>query len=681
MRRWIAPALVAGTLVPNLLFGALINVAPIGTATQSSDFGAGQFPASLGIDGNTGNFTHTAAGDTPATWQVDLGVALPIEEIILHNRDNCCGTRLRDITVQILDAAEAVQWESDLLNPENADGAPETIPLDIVALNGSAVTGSIVRVIRTPDPDFSGNPGVENGDESDVLSLGEVEVFADSASLPLTITSQPQGRRVYVGTCEVSFNVGVADTADVTYQWRKDGMDLAGETGASLTIENVQPDDAGTYDVVVTRNAEEVTSDGAVLDVPGRNLAIFGSASQTTTGFGGNAERANDGNTNGAYPAGSVTHSNGDEMGSWTVQLFGESTIDSIVVWNRTDCCSHRLINTKVSVLDAGGAELESHEITEDTTGVVNVPIVFAAPVPGAAAVRVQRTAADGEGANWLSLAEVEVFGDGPFPVDDPNLTQRCGVSVSQSTQLGGFAPELAIDGNLGNFTHTLGSDDAAQWEIDFGEVIDIGQVILYNRTSCCGSRLRDITVEVLAGDVVVYTSELLNAENALGAFPNGPPTLDVDIIEDTGGTVQGDKVRVSRAPDPDLSGSGGQGNADEGNVLSLGEVQIFAAPVLSQITGDCNQDGELNIADVLCGVGLLYPGFLLLSEPANLPCSGDLGNLAVLDTNGDLALGNADLAHLAMFLFGGGAAPNGGAGCRLIDKGSSGCDTNPGCL
>ena len=35
--------------------------------------------------------------------------------------------------------------------------------------------------------------------------------------------------------------------------------------------------------------------------------------------------------------------------------------------------------------------------------------------------------------------------------------------------------------------------------------------------------------------------------------------------------------VRVTRTPDPHLSGTGGQGNQDEANVLSLGDVETFA--------------------------------------------------------------------------------------------------------
>ena len=71
------------------------------------------------------------------------------------------------------------------MNPENvlgggvANSGPETLDLDLLALNGgSPVVGQIVRVTRTPDPDLSGTGGSGSTSEPDALSLGEVEVFA-----------------------------------------------------------------------------------------------------------------------------------------------------------------------------------------------------------------------------------------------------------------------------------------------------------------------------------------------------------------------------------------------------------------------------------------------------------------------------------------------------------------------
>ena len=162
----------------------IVNIAPEGEAVQSSDYGNGQFPASLGIDGSLGNFTHTAAGQNlPSTWELDLGREALLGAIVIHNRRGCCTSRLRDITVFVLDGPGGeVLFESDLLNEENVlggggAGGPDSLEVDLVELVGGPVAGRVVRVVRTPDPDLSGTGGAGNPDEVDVLSLSEVEVF------------------------------------------------------------------------------------------------------------------------------------------------------------------------------------------------------------------------------------------------------------------------------------------------------------------------------------------------------------------------------------------------------------------------------------------------------------------------------------------------------------------------
>lgn len=171
-----SPALDAGRAM-------FVNVAREGVANQSSDFDD-EFLANRAIDGNTATPTHTLIDDSNPHWQVELAAEHTISEIVLHNRDDCCQSRLRDITVQILDNFDNVVFTSELLNPENVLGGsmvnvgPETLHLDLVELTGSAVAGRKVLVTRTPDPDFSGSGGVGPVGEENVLSLGEVEIFA-----------------------------------------------------------------------------------------------------------------------------------------------------------------------------------------------------------------------------------------------------------------------------------------------------------------------------------------------------------------------------------------------------------------------------------------------------------------------------------------------------------------------
>ena len=312
------------------------NIAPTGQASQSSEFGNARFPASNAIDGNLGNFTHTATGQPDANWTLEFAEEHLIKSITLHNRDNCCGSRLRDITVYVLDATgEQAVFKSHFLNRHNREDAPDTLTVDLVAINGAPVKGQFVRIVRTPDP--LGIGGAGNGDEPTVLSLGEVEVVG----------------------CELATPVLPSNVA----------------------------------------------------------------------------------------PLGEATQSSG---------------------WS----------------------------------------------------------------------------GD-RFPAN------------------------LAIDGDLGNFTHTQRGQQNATWELKLDKPYTVNKVILHNRDNCCGSRLRDITVSILdAAGNIAFESELLNPENTLGS----PDTITVTIPD-----IAAHSIRVHRTPDTDLSGSNGSGNADEGIVLSLGEVEVWA--------------------------------------------------------------------------------------------------------
>ncbi|MCC7376805.1 MAG: CotH kinase family protein [Verrucomicrobiales bacterium] len=160
----------------------------------------------------------------------------------------------------------------------------------------------------------------------------------------------------------------------------------------------------------------------------------------------------------------------------------------------------------------------------------------------------------------------------------DTNLA-RAGTAQQTSTGFD-FGAELAIDGDLASFTHTESDDNASAWWVDLGATYEIRKVIVHNRSNCCGSRLRDITINLLAQDgaTVVWSSGLLNPENAL----DDPASLTVDLLDLADGPVSARTIRISRTPDPDLSGSGGAGNADEDNVLSLGEVEVFGVESLS---------------------------------------------------------------------------------------------------
>lgn len=134
----------------------------------------------------------------------------------------------------------------------------------------------------------------------------------------------------------------------------------------------------------------------------GRNLALSGTATQSSTDYEGVPERAIDGNTNGNWAGGSVTHTgHTDSVKWWQVDLGAEKVIDDIVVYNRIGY-SDRLNDITVEVINAQGDIVFSkffgtppnYSVTADAGDVVGQ------------IVKVWKTSEHG-----MTLAEVEVYG------------------------------------------------------------------------------------------------------------------------------------------------------------------------------------------------------------------------------------------------------------------------------
>lgn len=156
------------------------------------------------------------------------------------------------------------------------------------------------------------------------------------------------------------------------------------------------------------------------------NVALNQPASQSSTGWGGIASRAVDGNTSGNYWHYSVTHTLYNLNASWTVKLDKTYKISHIKVWNRSDCCGYRINNFVVTIKKDGNnvlqktirGDLRTYEIPY-TTAVEGDQVV----------VQLNNRW------NYLQLAEVEVFADvevekvhrGKFTVNEyiysPNMT------------------------------------------------------------------------------------------------------------------------------------------------------------------------------------------------------------------------------------------------------------------
>jgi hypothetical protein len=84
---------------------------------------------------------------------------------------------------------------------------------------------------------------------------------------PPSITTEPLSQTVNVGQT-ATFTVVATGTAPLSYQWQKNGANIAGATSASYTTPpTVAADHSATFRSVVTNSAESVTSASATLTV------------------------------------------------------------------------------------------------------------------------------------------------------------------------------------------------------------------------------------------------------------------------------------------------------------------------------------------------------------------------------------------------------------------------------
>ncbi len=160
-------------------------------------------------------------------------------------------------------------------------------------------------------------------------------------------------------------------------------------------------------------------------EVPGTdtdNLALFKPASQSSTAHNGIPERAVDGNTSGNWGDDSITHTSSGVGQWWKVDLGTTESIGDIILFNRTNCCMHRLNNVTVSVEDSNENVLWSEIISSSSATSLTVN---AQGVNGRV-IRVTQNQNEP-----LSLAEVEVYEfDGDTSSTFPDTSKKYHIDI-----------------------------------------------------------------------------------------------------------------------------------------------------------------------------------------------------------------------------------------------------------
>src|ERR1700722_2966655 len=133
--------------------------------------------------------------------------------------------------------------------------------------NSTNITGATSASYTTPATAAS-----DNGSTFDVVVSNSASSVTSAAAaltvnVPPSITTQPVSQTVTVGQT-ATFSVVAAGTAPLSYQWQKNGSNIAGATSASYkTPSTTSADNGSTFKVLVSNSVGNVTSNTATLTV------------------------------------------------------------------------------------------------------------------------------------------------------------------------------------------------------------------------------------------------------------------------------------------------------------------------------------------------------------------------------------------------------------------------------
>ncbi len=257
-----------------------VNSAPVITAP----------PQSQAVNvGTSVTFTVVASGTAPLSyqWKKDqinitggTGASLTL--------GNVSAASAGSYTVQVSNSAGSVTSAAAVLSINTAPSITTQPKSQTVTSPGVSVTFSVVATGTAPlsyqwRKDGANRAGAteanlvlsgvtisDAGTYTVLVSNVAGSVFSAGAVLEVksvpVITAQPLSQSVSPGS-SVTFSVTATGTPPLTYQWRKDGVDVAGAVGSSLSFSSVSEAEAGTYTVVVSTGGGSVVSAGALLTI------------------------------------------------------------------------------------------------------------------------------------------------------------------------------------------------------------------------------------------------------------------------------------------------------------------------------------------------------------------------------------------------------------------------------
>ena len=458
-----------------------------------------------------------------------------------------------------------------------------------------------------------------------------------------SIATQPSNQTVTAGQT-ATFTVVANGTAPLTYQWQKNGANIAGATSASYTTSATTTSDSGsTFDVVVSNSAGTAASNSATLTVNAAPVAptITTQPSNQTVTAGQTA----------------------------TFSVAASGTAPLSYQWNKngapisgTSSSSYTTPTTTTSDNGALFTVVLSNAIGSVTSNAATLNV-------NAVSATVQVTTTQLPGATWSGAYNAPLAASGgttPYAWSLASGSLPNGLSLSSSGAISG-TPSV-----LGSFPFTVQVKDAAAHTASSNLSINVVNpaVSVAITSPANGATVSGtVTVSGTASDTVSVSSVQVSIDN--GAYSNTSGTTSWSYSLNTASLSNGSHTLTAKATDAaGLTATSSPVIITASNGTTASDCTLFASPS----GNDSNSGSSASAPKTFHGAASAsQPGSVvcLLAGTFNLgstffpPVSGTPSSWIVYKSYGN---GTVNLVWTAgatgqpMFKFGGGTFPSGAA-------------------
>ena len=364
-----------------------------GTGLNSGDI----FP-----DGTTTiTYTATDAAGNVGTCSFDVTVAPDNENPVI----SCVGDQAECANAGLPYTITGTAWDATA-----TDNCPGAVSLSYNLTGVTTGTGTSLN-----------NVNLNVGTTTVTWTAIDIKSNSSSCSFDVVITEAPAitTQPVTQTVClngSVTFSTVASGTPAPTFQWRKNGADISGETNSTLIINPVLAGDAANYDVVVTNSCGTATSAPASLTVTTPPVITQQPANQTDC-IGQSVEFtvvASGGVTPYSY-VWEMRETSGDPWFLASTVINISVTNDLMVVTNIGDANNPDQSQYKVTVTDNCGNPTESAIATLTVNEVVLLPLVSETICQGGATTFTVATSGTSPVAYEWRLDGVLVSDGGPY--------------------------------------------------------------------------------------------------------------------------------------------------------------------------------------------------------------------------------------------------------------------------